>query len=678
MMPSDCHFDWDGSDPASSSDPHVLMPTRDTSNLAMDHATGISQEGTQQPQSAGAEARGTGGSVPHGELPPEAAGRVAGVDLGEGKSIGDARSPPYKKLNTRTCEDQETCADHFMRSCTLAAAPPQGEGRGESPGPDHLSHGGGPQDGLCRRNADDLSCGSTGGHAGDLSRGRTDDVSHGAAADLSRGSTDDPSIGRADKSSRGSTARGPLSTSQSGFHVHHGGMIVGHGRSVKEGSGSLALFDCVGGVPKFPREKSVSKEKGSVQYCESPLCGPVSCDTDENQNVAPGSLSQISIPQSVVPTTTVSKNERCFPTRRGLEEAPERMSDFNVSAASGQVMSGQAPSDIAPEPHVNEAIDSVPLEQAQSGLEPHSSASDPAAGQAQSGLEPHSSGGDANGLSATSELRSPAQPGGFMFGLYCSSEVDDSSPASTSPEPAETDPGLSCEPLSSGEDCDDTLPLLSAVLLESGPPPLSPRPDEPGSSRSNAETRSAGIEHIPDELLLKFFAFLSPLELCRHTAAVCKRWHRLTYDGSLWRRLDVSTWRVSGPQLRQIVLRVPGAIRHLDMSGLESLSEEEMVTVAENCPELTDLDVGFVDEWNGNMMQAVLAHCPKLRFINVEGCRHANNEMMRVVAEVTRPTLRRLNFSHCPIMDESLSLMMKHLPCITHLNIDGISWISEL
>ena len=77
-------------------------------------------------------------------------------------------------------------------------------------------------------------------------------------------------------------------------------------------------------------------------------------------------------------------------------------------------------------------------------------------------------------------------------------------------------------------------------------------------------------------------------------------------------------------------------------------------------------------------MQAILTSCPKLQFINVEGCRNANNEMMRVIAASAGPMIRRLNFSHCPIVDESLSLMMKHIPCITHLNIDGISWISEL
>jgi hypothetical protein len=102
-----------------------------------------------------------------------------------------------------------------------------------------------------------------------------------------------------------------------------------------------------------------------------------------------------------------------------------------------------------------------------------------------------------------------------------------------------------------------------------------------------------------------------------------------------------------------------------------------MKTIAECCPELTHLDAGFVDDFNATMLETVLLTCPKLNFLNVEGCRYANNELMRVLTSGKGHNLRRLNFSHCSLVDESLLMLVRDVPGITHLNIDGISWISE-
>ena len=692
MMPSDCCFDWDRIEPASHSSVHILNPTGHASSLdqMMDHTTEISQEGTKtvKPQSMTA-AGGCDSSVVCEELLPGETESAAGL---EGENVEDSGSPPCMKTHarSRSPNDQEVCAGYSMRSCTVAA-PPQGEGRAVCAGPDDLSHG----------------------SPDDLSHGSPDDCSHGSPHDCSHGSPDD--------CSHESTVKGLPSSPQSGFHFHRGNAFVGNGQSeitgLNEGSGSPSSFDCVGGAPKFPLEKSFSKEKISVRYCASPFCGPISVYTDENQNVAAGSL-----PKSRV-SDHVATADRCSSTHRELEDVPKKAFDINTSAASGH---GQVQSDHALEPHLSETVNSLSLEQTQSSPEPSPPSANELYSQAESGLEPQSNGGydspPASALQprthssdvedslpasecqpgahssrdASSRLLEQAQsgfslelqPSGHSGSLFASeldgraqSDItagalsrDDvgSVPLLTALELADTQSGLSLKSQSSDL---STVSLLRAVTLEPGQADLGCEPAH--SSSAFSVPTSANVDHIPDELLLKFFAFLSPVELCRHVTAVCKRWHRLAYDSSLWRRLDISTWRMNGPQLRQIVLRVPGAIKYLDMSGLENLNNEEMASVAENCPDMTDLDMGFVDDLNSTMMEAILASCPKLQFINVEGCRLANNEMMRVIAASAGPMLRRLNFSHCPIVDESLSLMMKHIPCITHLNIDGISWISE-
>lgn len=679
MMPSDCHFDWERIEPASRSYIHTSLnltrPTS-TSNQVMDHQhAGISQEGapTVRPQST-AEVRGCDSAVTHEDSLPGVMECAPGL---EGDNVEDLRSPPCKKLHTRIPDDEEACAEYFKRSCTVAAPPPGEEGA-KSAGPDNLSHG----------SPDDLSQGLT----DDLPHRHDDDVSHGSA-----------------------TVEELLSNPQSGFHSNHGNAVVGNSHveipdREEDPGGSPSSFDCAGSAPKFPIEKDFSKEKVSVQYCASPYCRPVSSSTDENQNVTCESHPKTCVSDCVA-TTTASKTDGCFSTQREIQVAPKNVSSTN--AASGH---DQAQSDCALERHLRETINNLPFEQLQSGLDHSPSSANELYDQAESGLEPHSPRGDGSPLpnvpqpsthsneDGDSLTASGCQPethssedissrlleqtqSGFSLELHSEGHIDNlSSDGLQSSEdvdsfsspvafgPADTQSGLSLESQSIRES--NSLSLSSAVTHEPGREDHCCDPEH--SSSVSSVVTSAGVDCIPDELLLKFFAFLSPAELCRHVTTVCKRWHRLAYDSTLWRRLDLSTWRMNGPQLHQIVLRVPGAIKYLDMSGLDNLTNQEMAAVAGNCPDLTYLDMGFVDDLNSTMMQAILTSCPKLQFINVEGCRNANNEMMRVIAASAGPMIRCLNFSHCPIVDESLSLMMKHIPCITHLNIDGISWISEL
>ncbi|XP_076467804.1 uncharacterized protein LOC143298750 isoform X2 [Babylonia areolata] len=297
---------------------------------------------------------------------------------------------------------------------------------------------------------------------------------------------------------------------------------------------------------------------------------------------------------------------------------------------------------------------------------------------------------------STSDLHGLAQSLRICSEGLSSADVD-SLPTS---ELASFQSGLSLEPVSSTEYL-DSVPLLSAVRMDQNQFELSEAScfsreidslplvsaihldqtytvNEQSSFGRLSPLMSVDVSEVPDELLLKIFSYLKPAELCSHVTAVCKYWRRLAYDHSLWRKLDVSNIRMRGLQLCQVVLRVSGAIHYLDMSGVERLTNAEMAVVAENCPLLTHLDLGFVDDLNCTMMHAILTSCPCLEFLNVEGCRHVNNEMMRVLVASAGSQLKQLNFSHCSLVDESLWLMMRNIRGLTHLNIDGISWISEL
>lgn len=189
---------------------------------------------------------------------------------------------------------------------------------------------------------------------------------------------------------------------------------------------------------------------------------------------------------------------------------------------------------------------------------------------------------------------------------------------------------------------------------------------------------STTIQSLPQEILLKIFSFLQPYELWKHVSNVCLQWRRLAYDCSLWHKLALSTWgsNMSGFELCKIILHVSSSVQQLELHGMQDITPAEMAVVAENCPGLTHLNLGFISSVNRVMINAVLSTCPHLQYLNVEGCRNVNHEIAREIVN-TGLSLTRLNFSHCPLVDESLLLLSQQLPCIKALNIDGISWISN-
>ncbi|KAK7503819.1 hypothetical protein BaRGS_00004942 [Batillaria attramentaria] len=235
------------------------------------------------------------------------------------------------------------------------------------------------------------------------------------------------------------------------------------------------------------------------------------------------------------------------------------------------------------------------------------------------------------------------------------------------------------------------VPVLNGTELESRPDVVSSFQNEhkldrvgmvpecAGSGLSMSTVSSLSIESLPPEILLKIFSFLQPVELCRHVTRVCKQWHTLAYDHSLWHRLDLSRVHLplTGFDICRIVQRVGSSIHQLNLHALDCLTPAEMAVIAESCPELTHLDLGFVSGVNPVMVHSILSSCHRLHHINVEGCKDVHHEFVRVMVSVAQSALCHLNFSHCPLVDDSLLLLSARLSKIVALNIDGISWISD-
>ncbi|MEE6458022.1 hypothetical protein FKM82_000151 [Ascaphus truei] len=159
---------------------------------------------------------------------------------------------------------------------------------------------------------------------------------------------------------------------------------------------------------------------------------------------------------------------------------------------------------------------------------------------------------------------------------------------------------------------------------------------------------------LPDELLLGIFSYLHLTNLLR-VSRVCKRWHRLSFDESLWHSLDLT-----GKHLAKGVI---GKVLSLGV-------------VAFRCPrscigepafkKSRPLRLQHVDLSNGTIsvtaLRSILSRCHKLQNLSLEG--------LLLSDDIIR--LKELNLSWCDFTADHVKVTVGHLPShITQLNLSG-------
>ena len=188
------------------------------------------------------------------------------------------------------------------------------------------------------------------------------------------------------------------------------------------------------------------------------------------------------------------------------------------------------------------------------------------------------------------------------------------------------------------------------------------------------QTESA-FSYFPDELIVKIFSYLTTQQLCRSASPVCRKWKQITKEPSLWKSIDFNC----NPEIESLsllwVLRKAPLLRKLVLRGRTNITHAEVAIMSEMCPMLTDLDLGFCDNFSCDMIQSLIENCKCLKKINVEGCNKIDHNCIKCLSKCKK--LSHLNFSHCFLQDESLEYLADHLSEIVSINLDGISWITD-
>ncbi|XP_056259720.1 S-phase kinase-associated protein 2 [Seriola aureovittata] len=207
------------------------------------------------------------------------------------------------------------------------------------------------------------------------------------------------------------------------------------------------------------------------------------------------------------------------------------------------------------------------------------------------------------------------------------------------------------------------------------------------SRRKKDSTSGISWDHLPDELLLKILFYL-PLQDLLRMSTVCKRWHRLVFDESLWHSLDLEGLTHMDAALQRVLktgvrrLRCPRSFMeelHFTVSG--SLQMVQM-----------DLSSSIIPT---SALESIICQCRLLEHLSLEGLRLSDaiiNSLSKnlnlvqlnlsgcsgfsaaALADMLRScsSIEQLNISWCEFNSDHVKSVINNLSSgVTHLNLSG-------
>ncbi|XP_023799686.1 S-phase kinase-associated protein 2 isoform X1 [Cyanistes caeruleus] len=195
------------------------------------------------------------------------------------------------------------------------------------------------------------------------------------------------------------------------------------------------------------------------------------------------------------------------------------------------------------------------------------------------------------------------------------------------------------------------------------------------------------LDALPDELLLAIFAYL-PLKNLLKVSMICKRWHRLSFDESLWQTLDLTGGNLLPGVLGQLlpagvtVFRCPRScigdplfktsnllkIQHLDLSNC-TVSAADLHSILCLCEKLQNLSLeGLV--LSDNIINSI-ARNPNLIRLNLCGCSGFSADALELMLS-SCSMLEELNLSWCEFTAIHVKAAVNHVTSkVTQLNLSG-------
>lgn len=158
---------------------------------------------------------------------------------------------------------------------------------------------------------------------------------------------------------------------------------------------------------------------------------------------------------------------------------------------------------------------------------------------------------------------------------------------------------------------------------------------------------------MPQEIAMHIFQFLRPKEIVR-CSSVSRGWHRMCFDGQLWRNLDTEEFYQAIPAaaLTKIMTKAGPFVRDLNLRGCAQMPEswgQDGQNITDACRNLEyfSLEGCRIDRTS---VHYFLLRNPRLVHINFSGMKGLNNSALRIIGDKCQ-FLEHLNISWCHTVD---------------------------
>ncbi|XP_076218644.1 S-phase kinase-associated protein 2 isoform X5 [Aptenodytes patagonicus] len=200
---------------------------------------------------------------------------------------------------------------------------------------------------------------------------------------------------------------------------------------------------------------------------------------------------------------------------------------------------------------------------------------------------------------------------------------------------------------------------------------------------------------LPDELLLAIFAYL-PLNDLLKVSLICKRWHRLSFDESLWQTLDLTGRNLLPGVIGQLlpagvtVFRCPRScignplfktskplrVQHMDLSNC-TVSVADLQSILCLCERLQNLSLeglvlsdDIIKLFFFLLYRSIAKNLSLMR-LNLCGCSGFSAEALELMLS-SCSMLEELNLSWCDFTATHVKAAVNHVTSkVTQLNLSG-------
>ncbi|KAI9318459.1 hypothetical protein BX666DRAFT_1855826 [Dichotomocladium elegans] len=185
------------------------------------------------------------------------------------------------------------------------------------------------------------------------------------------------------------------------------------------------------------------------------------------------------------------------------------------------------------------------------------------------------------------------------------------------------------------------------------------------------------ILQLPDELQIKILGHLPPVDRIL-AGAVCQKWKRLAFDGTLWACTDATPFyrTIPADQLLRLGVAAGKYLRVANFRGCIQLTGHELRTLSDHCPNVDDLNLRDCRSLSTHSIACFLQSVKNLRTLNLSGLDTVTNSTLQLVSQLMR--LEKLDISWCRnISGKGVQAIGAHCFRLSSLKLNGCALLDD-